>query len=241
MTRRTWTTALVVVLLAFGWLSGGYGSGDRTEESTPTAAGPGSPRPTAGAVARDVRTARGMLAALRRVDRWPKGLPAYRRAAFGEAWKDVDHNGCNQRDDVLRRDAVVSRVGRQGTCDHDVLAGTWHDPYTGRTLTFTDLKDAGQAEAIQIDHVVPLAEVWRSGASTWSPQEREAYANDTADLLAVDGSANLAKGADDPAAWRPRKGYQCAYAQRWIATKHRWRLAADRAERAALEQMLGAC
>ena len=61
----------------------------------------------------------------------------YRRDAFGSDWVDTDHNGCNQRDDVLLRDAVpgTTTVARQGACDHDVLAGTWHDPYTGRTLT----------------------------------------------------------------------------------------------------------
>ena len=97
----------------------------------------------------------------------PVGTRGYDRDAFGSDWIDTDGNGCNQRDDVLLRDAVpgTTTVGRQDGCDHDVLAGTWHDPYTGRTLRFTDLKDLGQAEAIQIDHVVPLAEAWVSGAA----------------------------------------------------------------------------
>ena len=64
-----------------------------------------------------------------------------------------------------RRGAGHDGVAQQDACDHDVLAGTWHDPYTGRTLRFTDLKDLGQAEAIQIDHIVPLAEAWVSGAA----------------------------------------------------------------------------
>ena len=94
------------------------------------------------------------------------GTQGYDRDAFGSDWIDTDHDGCNQRDDVLLRDAVpgTTRVAQQDACDHDVLAGTWHDPYTGRTLRFTDLKDLSQAEAIQIDHVVPLAEAWVSGA-----------------------------------------------------------------------------
>jgi hypothetical protein len=103
-------------------------------------------------------------------------------------------------------------VQQQGSCDHDVLAGTWHDPYTGRTLTFIDLKDLRQAEAIQIDHVVPLAEAWVSGARHWSRAGREAFANDLGELLAVDGPTNMSKGDGDPASWRPRQGYQCAYA-----------------------------
>ena len=135
----------------------------------------------------------------------------------------------------------TTRVAQQDACDHDVLAGTWHDPYTGRTLRFTDLKDLGQAEAIQIDHVVPLAEAWVSGAAGWSDARREAFANDLHELLAVDGPTNMSKGDGDPAAWRPRKGYQCTYARHWIAIKAAWHLAADPSEVAALRQMLGYC
>jgi len=108
-------------------------------------------------------------------------------------------------------------------------------------LTFTNLKDLRQAEAIQIDHVVPLAEAWVSGARLWSTQRREQFANDLGELLAVDGPTNMSKGDGDPAAWRPRKGCQCAYARRWIAVKTRYHLAIDPSEKAALDQMLDYC
>jgi hypothetical protein len=185
------------------------------------------------------------LAQLRRlvVRPRPQGTRGYQRDAFGTSWADTDGNGCNQRDDVLLRDAVpgTTRVAQQGSCGHDVLAGTWHDPYTGRTLHFTDLKDLSQAEAIQIDHIVPLAEAWVSGAAGWSSDRREAFANDLRELLAVDGPTNMSKGDGDPAAWRPRHGYQCTYARRWIAVKATWHLAVDPSEVAALQQMLGYC
>jgi hypothetical protein len=170
-------------------------------------------------------------------------VPAYDRDAFGSSWADTDGNGCNQRDDVLLRDAVPGTVtvGQQAACDHDVLAGTWEDPYTGRMLAFDDLKDLRQAQAIQIDHVVPLAEAWRSGAAAWSSARRSRFANDLSELLAADGPTNAAKGDDDPAAWRPRQAFQCEYAVRWIAVKSRWALAVDRSERRALEEMLGSC
>lgn len=173
----------------------------------------------------------------------PVGTEGYDRDAFGSDWIDTDGNGCNQRDDVLLRDAVpgTTKVAQQGSCDHDVLAGTWHDPYTGRTLRFTDLKDLGQAEAIQIDHVVPLAEAWVSGARRWSTSKRETFANDLRELLAVDGPTNMGKGDGDPASWRPRHGYQCTYARRWIAVKARYGLAVDPSEKSALRQMLGSC
>ncbi|MFS3127508.1 DUF1524 domain-containing protein [Nocardioides sp. Bht2] len=89
--------------------------------------------------------------------------------------------------------------------------------------------------------MVPLAEAWASGASSWTAQRRAEFANDLAVLLAVDGPTNASKGADDPAAWRPRKAYQCAYAVRWIAIKHEWRLTADASEIAALREMLDYC
>lgn len=167
----------------------------------------------------------------------------YDRDAFGSPWADTDGNGCNQRDDVLLRDAVTGtvRTGHQGSCDHDVLAGTWIDPYAGRVHHLTDAKAPAQAQAVQIDHVVPLAEAWVSGAREWSDARREQYANDLGGLLAVDGRTNASKGASDPAAWRPRKAYQCAYATRWIDTKHRWRLTADPSEVRALREMLGYC
>jgi hypothetical protein len=173
----------------------------------------------------------------------PVGTEGYDRDAFGSDWVDTDGNGCNQRDDVLLRDSVpgTTRVAQQDACDHDVLAGTWHDPYTGRTLRFTDLKDLSQAEAIQIDHVVPLAEAWVSGARGWSDDRRRVFANDLGELLAADGPTNASKSDDDPAAWRPRKGYQCTYARHWIAIKMRYRLAVDPQESSALGQMLGYC
>ena len=186
-------------------------------------------------------TGRRMLAGLRRGDRLHPD--DYDRDAFGPAWADTDGNGCNQRDDVLLRDAVpgTTQVAEQGRCDHDVLAGTWVDPYTGATMTFDDLKDLAQARAVQIDHVVPLSEAWASGADRWSDHERRAYANDLRNLLAVDGPTNAGKGDDDPAAWRPRKAYQCAYAVRWVRVKSRYDLAADPSEVRALGEMLDHC
>lgn len=204
---------------------------DTTDASvTPSAAPPISPERAAA-----------LLDELRQV---PRGRPSdYQRKAFGSPWRDIDGNGCNQRDDVLLRDAVPgsTQVQHQGRCDHDVLAGTWRDPYSGRTLELDNLKDLAQAQAVQIDHIVPLAEAWVSGASSWTPERRVAFANDLSVLLAVDGPTNASKGSGDPAAWRPRKAYQCAYAVRWITIKHEWELTADASETAALREMLDYC
>ncbi|GGD19331.1 hypothetical protein GCM10007231_18080 [Nocardioides daphniae] len=211
---------------------------DGGTELTPTGPrAPVAPAPVDPAEALDA------LTSLPSVPRSPAGLPAYDRDAFGRAWDDVEGNGCNQRDDVLLRDAVpgTTVLGRQGACRHDVLAGTWIDPYTGRELVLDDLKDLRRAQAVQIDHVVPLAEAWRSGASQWSSARRRAFANDLDVLLAVDGPTNMSKGDDDPAAWRPRQSHQCAYAARWVVVKRDWGLAVDESERRALTEMLSTC
>lgn len=206
------------------------------EPATSPTSAPTSDRPPtdAGPAAR--------LAELRVVprDQRPAG---YARDMFGSGWVDVDGNGCNQRDDVLLRDAVPgsTTVAPQGRCDHDVLAGTWLDPYTGRTLVLTDLKDRAQSQAVQIDHVVALSEAWASGAAAWTKDRRVRFANDLDGLLAVDGPTNMGKGDDDPAAWRPRKSYQCRYATRWIGVKDKWALSVDPSEAAALTEMLGYC
>lgn len=173
-----------------------------------------------------------------------RGDSGYRRDAFGSRWKDIEGNGCDQRDDVLLRDVDKGQpfeTGSYGRCRHDMLAGTWHDPYTGETLTFTDLKDQQQAQALQIDHIVPLSEAWKSGARHWPPQQRERFANSHEVLLAVDGPTNMSKGDHDPAGWRPRKEYQCEYAGRWIQIKRTWQLAVDPSEKRALTEMLGYC
>lgn len=183
-----------------------------------------------------------VLDGLPRTDRDPS-LPAYERDAFGTAWADTDGNGCNQRDDVLLRDAVPgsTTVQRQGACDHDVLAGAWVDPYTGVRFALDDLKDPAQAQTVQIDHVVALAEAWRSGASGWSESRRVAFANDLGALAATYGPTNASKSDGDPAAWRPPQAFQCGYALRWLAVKEAWDLAVDPSEATALEEMLDRC
>lgn len=170
-------------------------------------------------------------------------LVGHDRDSFGAAWTDVDANGCNQRDDVLLRDAVptTARTAPQGACDHDVIAGSWLDPYTGRMLTFDDLKDEAQAQAIPIDHLVPLSEAHRSGAAGWTPERRLAFANDLGNLVAVGGSANSAKGDGDPPRWLPPDLVRCAYATAWVDVKSRWLLTVDAAERAVLSDLLAGC
>ncbi len=168
----------------------------------------------------------------------------YRRAAFGNAWTDTDGNGCNQRDDVLLRDAVSTAphtVGRQGSCDHDVLSGTWVDPYSGTSITLTDAKQTSQAESVQIDHIVALSVAWRYGARAWTAERRLQFANDLRDLVASGGASNQSKGGSDAAQWQPIRPAQCGYAVRYVTVKAAYGLPTDVAEKRALATMLATC
>ncbi len=143
----------------------------------------------------------------------------YRRIAFGPAWTDTDQNGCNQRDDVLLRDVATSapnQVGTQRDCDHDVLSGTWIDPYSATSTTLTDAKSQQQAPLVQIDHIVALSVAWRDGARDWTDDQRLRFANDLHNLVATSGATNQAKGGSDAASWRPIPSAQCTYAVRYV-------------------------
>ena len=111
---------------------------------------------------------------------------------FGPAWADVDHNGCDQRNDVLHRDLTAGQV-REGTHDCVVVAGVLDDPYTGQTVRF----DKADAAEVPIDHVVPLAAAWVQGAAAWPAEQRQAFANDLANLMATTRRAELREGRLD--------------------------------------------
>lgn len=163
----------------------------------------------------------------------------YDRLKFGQAWADVDHNGCDTRNDVLRRDlrAYVLKSGTKGCI---VLSGTLHDPYSGKTIAFA--RGADTSSLVQIDHVVPLSDAWQKGAQQWTAPKRTALANDLLNLLAVDGLTNQRKSDGDAATWLPPdKAYRCSYAARQIAVKARYGLWVTGAEKDALTRILAGC
>lgn len=161
----------------------------------------------------------------------------YRRAAFGPAWTDTDRNGCDTRNDVLRRD-LTEEIVKAGTHGCVVLAGRLTDPYTGRVIDFV----RGGAAQVDIDHVVALSDAWQKGAAGWPAGKRLAFANDPLNLLAVDRTANRAKGDGDAATWLPaNRGYRCAYAARQVAVKVKYQVWVTAAEQAALTRILAGC
>ena len=169
----------------------------------------------------------------------PGSMAGYSRDEFPHWVSDAASYGWNEPDDSCDvRDTALIRDGQGVQIDSEcsITAGTWLDPYTGRTLT--------DSSEVDIDHVVPLANAWRSGASSagWSTVDREAYANDPKVLLSADDGANQIKGDKGPEAWKPpNSDYWCEYSRRWIWIKSDWQLTINPAEDSALRQMLGTC
>jgi putative cell wall-binding protein len=158
----------------------------------------------------------------------------YDRAYF-QHWIDADSNGCDTRQEVLIAESTTPVVKGSGCT---IISGTWVSWYDG--ATWTDPAD------VDIDHMVPLAEAWKSGADQWTAAQRMAYANDLelpVALEAVTDNVNQSKSDKDPAAWLPPvAGVHCQYAIDWVQVKYRWNLAVDSSERTALANILtGVC
>lgn len=161
--------------------------------------------------------------------REPSGAK-YSRDEF-KHWADADGDGCDTRREVLRRQNLASGGGRCGA-----ERGEWVSAYDG---VVTD-----DPSSFDVDHLVPLAEAWRSGADEWPEARREAFANDLHpfSLIAVSAGSNRAKSDQDPSEWMPPEAdFHCQYVARWVAVKFRWRLAVDRAERQAIADYLAGC
>jgi hypothetical protein len=258
--HKVWTGAGVVLLLGFT----GSALGSTHDPATPGGHdGPASvstaaiaPTPTAPAAtaaathsvtspvttevaapaAPKAGTALALLAQLRVKGRSAK--TGYDRAAFGPAWTDTNRNGCDTRNDILRRD-LTARTVKAGTNGCKILAGTLSvDPYTRQAIQFV----YGGASEIDIDHVVALGDAWQKGGSGWVFRKRLAFANDPMNLLAVDASANRQKGDGDAATWLPaNKSYRCAYVARQVAVKAKYQLWVTSAERTSIARVLGGC
>ncbi len=163
----------------------------------------------------------------------------YKRTQFGKAWADVDHNGCDTRNDILNRDLTGVKY-KWFTHKCVVKSGTLHDPYTGKDIKFK--KGKKTSTAVQIDHVVALSDAWQKGAQKLSKTKRTELANDPYNLLAVQGRANQKKSDGDAATWLPsNKGFRCEYVARQIGVKHKYSLWVTKAEKEAMAKVLSSC
>ncbi|MGO4192637.1 DUF1524 domain-containing protein [Arthrobacter sp. YAF17] len=163
----------------------------------------------------------------------------YSRDQFGQAWADVDRNGCDTRNDMLRRD-LSNLALKPGTRDCVVLSGVLADPYTATLINF--LRGGSTSAAVQIDHVVALSDAWQKGAQQLTAAQRLSFANDPLNLLAVDGPANQQNSDGDAATWLPpNKSFRCDYVARQISVKSSYGLWVTRAEHDAMARVLGDC
>lgn len=158
----------------------------------------------------------------------------YARAQFGSGWVDVDRNGCDTRNDMLRV-YLTSKV-MSGSCK--VLAGTLADPYTGHGIRFV----YGGPSEVDVDHVVALSDAWQKGAAQWPFAKRVALANDPLNLQPTDSGANRRKGDADAASWLPPSAaYRCTYVARQAAVKKKYQIWVTDAEKAAMITVLAGC
>jgi hypothetical protein len=159
----------------------------------------------------------------------------YTRAQFTH-WSDLDRNGCDARNDTLKRD-LTEVIYKAGTRDCKVIAGLLLDPFSGKVITFSSTKSN-----IDIDHVVALSNAWQTGAAYFDKTKRQQIANDPLNLLAVDFSLNRQKGDGDAATWLPPlKSYRCDYVARQIAVKAKYGLWVTQPEKGAIIKLLEKC
>lgn len=171
--------------------------------------------------------------------------PYDRTGQFGEAWKDVDGNGCDTRNDILKRDLRDVTTAGRNNCR--VTSGVFTDPYTGKTIHFKYGKDT--SSEVQIDHVVALHDAWMTGAQNLTQQQREELANDPENLLAVDGPENQSKGDGLCLNGKgctgmylpPNKEYQCEYAGKFTEVKAKYNLGLTEGQKSTLLPLLKQC
>ena len=159
----------------------------------------------------------------------------YSRSAFSH-WRDPDRNGCDARNDILKRD-LINIIFKEDTDECKVVSGLLNDPYSGTAIEFI----LGKSD-IDIDHVVALSHAWQVGAFQWSDAKRLEFANDPTNLLAVSARLNRQKGDADAATWLPpAKSYRCAYVSRQVVVKVKYGLWITAAEKSAIERVLATC
>jgi hypothetical protein len=249
---RAWAILLVVAACAScstgtgmpptsGYSSeAGVGSGSPDPSVAPAPSTSVSPAPTSSVSSPVVGAAGSALAALMRLPiKGRAPMTGYRRVEFGPSWPDVDHNGCDTRNDILRRD-LRRIIFRASSPDCVVATGVLVDPYTGMTIDF--VRGVATSARVQIDHVVALGDAWQKGAQRLSADRRTAFANDPLNLLAVGGAINQSKSDGDAATWLPpMTAFRCSYVARQVAVKSRWGLWVTLAERDAMQRILMRC
>lgn len=227
--------AFVLTVGACGTPGSDAGSAERQSSGQSESAE--SSEPSSSASASGGQLATSVLETLPVKGRAPK--TGYSRDQFGAAWADVDHNGCDTRNDILNRD-LTNKTYKAGTHNCVVTSGRLVDPYTAAVIDF--VRGQSTSAAVQIDHVVALSDAWQKGAQQLIADRRKQLANDPYNLLAVDGPSNQRKSDGDAATWLPaNKSFRCSYVARQIGVKAKYSLWVTQAEHDAMSRVLSSC
>lgn len=162
----------------------------------------------------------------------------YQRNLYGPSWSDVDGNGCDTRNDILKRDLIGTAFRDQKNCK--VASGTLNDFYSGQSVSFVSGPETSRY--VQIDHIVPLSWAWHHGADSWSNEQRELFANDPVNLIATTEEMNQTKSDSGPSQWLPGdESAYCGYAESYVSVLSKWQLTINDADRNALNEILLGC
>lgn len=193
-----------------------------------------SPAPAATSVLAQVKSAKTMLSKLK-----IKSLtyPDYdRERDFGNAWVDVNRNGCDTRNDILKRD-LTSEIFND-SCE--IASGKLLNRYTGKSVKF--VRGRGTSQLVPIDHIIPLHLAWQLGANKWGFGKRVTFANDPLNLQATDLSSNSSKSDSGPDEWLPaNQTYRCTYVIKFTRVAYMYQLAITSAMKAAISKELNTC
>jgi hypothetical protein len=190
--------------------------------------------PRVSAVGKQVAAAKSMLKKLAILQ--ASSADYDRTGQFGDAWVDVDNDGCDTRNDILERD--LTKEVYKDSCL--IATGVLKDPYTGRTINF--VRGVGTSTKVQIDHVIPLHLAWQYGATKWSFGKRVAFANDPINLIATDGPTNGQKSDSGPDEWLPpNKSYQCTYVIRFIRVAYLYKVGVTSRMKSTMSRTLNSC
>lgn len=157
----------------------------------------------------------------------------YHRSCF-KHWIDSDNDCLDTRQEVLQRESQIPIEVENNNGKCKIISGQWYDIYSGKTYTNPLILD--------IDHIIPLKEAWRSGANKWTEQKRQKFANDYDNLIAVHRSLNRQKKDKDPKEWLPpKKDFICEYIELWISIKYKYNLEMDVKEKEIIAEIQDKC
>ena len=112
--------------------------------AAPAAPAPTTTEPTTTPTATSAVDPDSVLGVAMRLQVYDRPTGGYQRSEFGQAWAETDRNGCDQRNDVFRRD-MVQRHTKPGTSGCVLAKGVLKDDDHGTSeALWTRFRSAGE-------------------------------------------------------------------------------------------------